>query len=103
MLAVKESSDYIIAEAFLTLHLARDFTVHRFFSTHLWHYCPALKFELECKTLKKDGRAFRNIGNKYIYIIFPTVKSALLLLFDIETGCDKTTLSARFRSVCQPS
>ena len=103
MLAVKESSDYIIAEAFLTLHLARDFTVHRFFSTHLWHYCPALKFELECKTLKKEGRAFRNIGNKYIHIIFPTVKSALLLLFDIETGCNKTTLSARFRSVCQPS
>ena len=69
MLAVKESSDYIIAEAFLTLHLARDFTVHRFFSTHLWHYCPALKFELECKTLKKDGRAFWNIGNKYLTII----------------------------------
>ena len=103
MLAVIETSDYIIAEAFLTLHLARDLTVHRFFSTHLWHYCPALKFELECKTLKKEGRAFRNIGNKYIYIIFLTVKSALLLLFDIETGCDKTTLSARFRSVCQPS
>ena len=103
MLAVIETSDYIIAEAFLTLHLARDLTVHRFFSTHLWHYCPALKFELECKTLKKEGRALRNIGNKYIYIIFLTVKSALLLLFDIETGCDKTTLSARFRSVCQPS
>ena len=31
------------------------------------------------KTLKKEGRAFRNIG-KNIYI-FPTVKSALLLLF----------------------
>ena len=102
MLEVIETSDYIIAEAFLTLHLARDLTVHLFFSTDLWHHCPALKFELECKTLKKEGRAFRNIGNKYIYI-FPTVKSALLLLFDIETGCDKTTLSARFRSVCQPS
>ena len=31
------------------------------------------------KTVKKEGRAFRNIG-KNIYI-FPTVKSALLLLF----------------------
>ena len=68
MLAVIETSDYIIAEAFLTLHLARDLTVHLFFSTDLWHHCPALKFELECKTLKKEGRAFRNIGNKYIYI-----------------------------------
>ena len=69
MLAVKESSDYIIAEAFLTLHLARDFTVHRFFSTHLWHHFLALKFELERKILKKDGRAFWNIGNKYLTII----------------------------------
>ena len=33
-----------------------------------------------CKTLKKEGRAFRNIGNKKIYI-FRTIKSALLLLF----------------------
>ena len=31
------------------------------------------------KTLKKEGRAFRNIG-KNIYI-FTTIKSALLLLF----------------------
>ena len=69
MLAVKESSDYIIAEAFLTLHLARDFTVHRFFSTHLWHHFLALKFKIECKILKKEGCAFRDIGNKkYIYI-----------------------------------
>ena len=52
MLAVIETSDYIIAEAFLTLHLARDFTVHRFFSTHSWHHFLALKFNLECKTLK---------------------------------------------------
>ena len=35
-----------------------------------------------CKILKKEGRAFRNIGNKKIYI-FPTVKSALLLLFNV--------------------
>ena len=33
-----------------------------------------------CKTQKKEGRAFRNIG-KNIYIYIPTVKSALLLLF----------------------
>ena len=32
-----------------------------------------------CKTLKKEGRAFRNIGKKLN--IFPTVKSALLRLF----------------------
>ena len=40
-----------------------------------------------CKTLKKEGRAFRNIGNKkyIIYIYCPTVKSALLLSFDIST------------------
>ena len=108
MLAVIETSDYIIAEAFLTLHLARDFTVHRFFSTHLWHHCPALKFDLECKTLKRKAMPSEILVTNiyiyiYIYIVFPTVKSALLLLFDIETGCDKTTLSARFRSVCQPS
>ena len=39
-----------------------------------------------CKTLKKEGRAFRDIsifGNKKY--IFPTVKSAMLLLFDIST------------------
>ena len=35
-----------------------------------------------CKTLKKQGRAFRNIG-KIIYI-FPTVKKALPLLFFIR-------------------
>ena len=35
------------------------------------------------KTLKKEGRAFRNIG-KSIYI-FPTVKSALRLLFSSFT------------------
>ena len=38
-----------------------------------------------CKTLKKGGRAFRNIG-KNIYI-FPTVKSTLLLLFYIFNYC----------------
>ena len=31
MLVVIETSDYITVEAFLTLHLARDFTVHRCF------------------------------------------------------------------------
>ena len=38
-----------------------------------------------CKTLKKGGRAFRNIG-KNIYI-FPTVKSTLLLLFYVFNYC----------------
>ena len=33
------------------------------------------------KTLKKEGRAFRNIGKRYIGYIFLTVKSAMLLLF----------------------
>ena len=36
------------------------------------------------KTLKKEGRAFRNIDNKKH--IFPTVKPALLLLFDKPQG-----------------
>ena len=37
----------------------------------------------------KEGRAFRNIGKKYIYqYIFPTVKSALLLLFYILVSHD---------------
>ena len=38
-----------------------------------------------CKTLKKEGHAFRNIG-KNIYI-FPTVKSALLFLSYTFTYC----------------
>ena len=32
-----------------------------------------------CKTLEKESRAFRNIGNKKYIYIFPTVKSALPL------------------------
>ena len=36
-----------------------------------------------CKTLKKEGRAFRNIGDKKN--ILSTVKSTLLLLFNIST------------------
>ena len=39
-----------------------------------------------CKTLKKEGRASERcifFGNKEY--IFPTVKSAMLLLFDIST------------------
>ena len=35
MLVVIETSDYITVETFLTLHLARDFTVHRFFTACL--------------------------------------------------------------------
>ena len=42
-----------------------------------------LKKDLKCKTLKKEGRALRNIFNKYY--IFPAVKLALLLLFYILT------------------
>ena len=42
-----------------------------------------LKKDLKCKTLKKEGRALRNIFKKYY--IFPAVKSALLLLFYILT------------------
>ena len=34
------------------------------------------------KTLKKEGHAFGNIGNKKY--IFPTVKSALLLFYDMS-------------------
>ena len=40
-----------------------------------------------CKTLKKEGRAFRNIG-RHIYI-FLTVKSALLLLFKFSLIADQ--------------
>ena len=36
MLVVIETSDYITVEAFLTLHLARDFTVHRCFRACLY-------------------------------------------------------------------
>ena len=53
-----------------------------------------------CKTLKKEGRAFRNIGKKYIYIfIFPTEKSALLLSFYTKKGwvADKRIPAAYFR------
>ena len=42
-----------------------------------------LKKDLKCKTLKKEGRALRNIFKKYY--IFAAVKSALLLLFYILT------------------
>ena len=48
MLVVIETSDYITVEAFLTLHLARDFTVHRCFRACLYEVsqpgypgCPA--------------------------------------------------------------
>ena len=34
---------------------------------------------LVCKSLKKEGRAFQNIGKRNI--IFPSVKSALLFWF----------------------
>ena len=36
MLVVIETSDYITVEAFLTLQLARDFTVHRCFRACLY-------------------------------------------------------------------
>ena len=39
--------------------------------------------DIVCETLKREGRAFRNIGNKKN--LFPSVKSALLLLFNISS------------------
>ena len=39
--------------------------------------------DIVCETLKNEGRAFGNIGNKKK--LFPSVKSALLLLFNISS------------------
>ena len=65
-----------------------DFTVgntyifYKYFGRHdLSSSGSSLRFL--CKTLKKEGLAFRNIGN----IIFPTVKSALLLIFCLTLSC----------------
>ena len=41
-----------------------------------------LTYNDRVKTLKKEGRAFGNIGKRNIF--FPTVKSALPLLFLLE-------------------
>ena len=48
-------------------------------------YIARLSWALTKSQSGKEGRAFRNIG-KNIYI-FPTVKSAMPLLFNIFTYC----------------
>ena len=51
-----------------------------FLTKQMLGYCFVI--DILFKTLKKEGHALRNIGNKKY--ILPTVKSALLLLFKLR-------------------